>query len=51
MKLALDDNKEVHPDYISNSEQLSKLIENAKSNMESWMLDKKALPIISISTL
>lgn len=41
MKSALDDNKEVHPDYISNSEQLSKLIENAKSNMESWMLDKK----------
>lgn len=41
MKSALDDNKEVHPDYISNSEQLSKLIENANSNMESWMLDKK----------
>lgn len=41
MKSALDVNKEVHFDYISNSEQLSKLIENAESNMQSWMLDKR----------
>lgn len=41
MKSALNDNKEVHLDYISNSEQLSKLIENVESNMQSWMLDKK----------
>lgn len=41
MKSALNDNKEVHLDYISNSEQLSKLIENAESNMQYWMLDKR----------
>ena len=41
MKSALNDSKEVHLDYISNSEQLSKLIENAESNMQYWMLDKK----------
>lgn len=41
MKSALDCNKEVHFDYLSNSEQLLKIIENAESNMQSWMLDKK----------